>query len=322
MKSSRTGKPKILLIGAGRFGEQHLKALLALEKEGRILFAGVVERNPERRVTIAATYHVPIFDALTPRLLRGVDAVDVVTQPSTHYALVSKLIRKTNVFVEKPVTLIPREALRLAALAGKSNHILAVGHIYRHNGAVTKLRELARESATTPFHIEGLFTDAPAKFPDDCGILFSDLHAFDIFDFLLGKDPRTVTAHIATRTSGYNHEDNAVAVLGYPDNITAAAVLSWTGLPKTRVITISFSDKRIVADLLTQVIEIIYPDRREKIECFRAMPLQAELGSFISALEGGGNNYTDGVTAARIVNIVAHLYRSAARQKTIVYMPL
>ena len=124
-------RPKVLLIGAGRFGKNHLKVLRALESKGRIDLVGVITRSNQNE--------------LTEDLLKSVDAVSIITPIDTHYGLVKRCLKYCHVFVEKPLTRSYKESNALAVVAKENKKILTVGHIFRYHPVSKELKKLEAE---------------------------------------------------------------------------------------------------------------------------------------------------------------------------------
>ncbi len=321
MKSLKINKPKILLVGAGKFGWNHLLAWQKLARRGLVSFIGVVARDANKRKKISAL-KVPVFAELTDDILKTVDTVDIVTPAATHYDLAKQCLLFTNVFLEKPMTLSTHEAKELNKIAAEKKRYLALGHIYRFNGAVQKLKKIMAASPAKPFFIEAAFIDTPSKLPNDCGILFSDLHGFDILDYLLESAPESIYAVGSRSNATERFENNATVLLRYPNQVDAVVKLSWTGVPKSRSMALLFSDKTIVVDLAAQIITIATSRGTKKISCFKIMPLEAELANFVEVLKKKPVVYVDGTVGARIVHLTAEIERSYRENQPILFHSL
>ena len=134
--------PRILLIGLGRFGQQHLKTLKLLENDGLVKIAGVVVRTVKSKDKWAKEFKFPVYCIKDYDLnkLNSVDAVDIVTPSNTHAELAKRFLPHVNVFIEKPIAMDTNEALNLVQLAHESNHILMPGHIFRFHPVVKKMK--------------------------------------------------------------------------------------------------------------------------------------------------------------------------------------
>lgn len=321
MKSSKMNKPKILLVGAGKFGWNHLLVWQKLARRGLVSFVGVVVRDASKRKKITAL-KVPTFGRLTDDILKMVDAVDIVTPAATHYVLAKECLLHTNIFLEKPMTLSVHEAQELNKIAAEKKRYLALGHIYRFNGAVQKLKKILAVSRAKPFFIEAAFIDTPPKLPNDCGILFSDLHGFDILDYLLESAPKSIYAIGSSRNATERFESNATVLFQYPNQVDAVIKLSWTGVPKTRSMTLLFPDKRITVDLAEQTIIIATTRDTKKISCFKVTPLEAELANFVEVIKNKPVVYADGTVGARIVHLTEEIVRSYRENRPILFHSL
>lgn len=268
--------PKILLIGAGRFGKNHLRVLRLFERQGRLVLAGVaVSGTP-----------------LTPALLKSVDAVDIVTPYKTHFSLAKKCLRYTNVFVEKPLAETFAEAKWLSDYAQKQKRILMVGHIYRYHPATEKLKSLLKKFGR-PKSISGSFISPIATYRQVEDPLLEELHFFDVLDYLFGEKPEAIWG------TGPAHIKNVS--LRYPNGVDAHFKIGWQEDKKIRMLNFEMpGGKKIVCDFT----------RRTAIE-----PLERELMTFIDILRGKKVIYPDGEAGVRIVGIAEQAKKSSASEK-------
>lgn len=71
-----------------------------------------------------------------------VEAVIISTPTATHYQIAKDcLLANKNVLVEKPLDYIAKRAKELAELAQAKDKILMVGHIFKFNPAIQKIKE-------------------------------------------------------------------------------------------------------------------------------------------------------------------------------------
>jgi predicted dehydrogenase len=183
---------KVLLIGLGRWGEKHLRVLGELGCE-----LWVADVSPERRALavkagVAEARAVADFRAALPQ----VDAVDIVTPADNHLALASECLRAgKHCFVEKPLTLTVAEGRALADVVRSTPRVLQVGHIFRFHPVTQLLREHIKSGSVGAIrYCTGRF--AGFKRPrHDVGVTQTDgIHYFDLFAYLLEKNPTAVTA--------------------------------------------------------------------------------------------------------------------------------
>jgi len=126
---------RILLIGVGRWGVNHLRVLRSMPIE---LF--VADHHQQRLNSVDIPESHRSTDARS--FFSKIDAAVVVTPAPTHFDTCSELLEMgKDVFVEKPITLTSSEAKRLTELAEKSRLILQVGHIFRFDPASLWMRD-------------------------------------------------------------------------------------------------------------------------------------------------------------------------------------
>src|SRR6266404_6960822 len=200
---------RILLIGLGRWGANHLRILKSMPIE---LF---VAEHDEKRLTSAEipedrrSNHAR---ALFPKI----DAAVVVTPAQTHFEICRDLLEMgKDVFVEKPISLVSNEAKELTKLADKSRLILQVGHIFRFDPASVWMRDaIVRGQFGRLKMLRARFSGFKRPRPDT-GVTFADgIHFIDLFNFLLGTTPRRVHA-VLRDFFGRGMDDESLIVLDY-----------------------------------------------------------------------------------------------------------
>ena len=127
---------KVGIIGVGHFGKNHIRC----HKEGKFKLVGFYDIDKEVSDSVEKEFSIPQF--LTyEALLKEVDMVDVVVPTNVHFEVAKKaILAGKHVFIEKPVTSTPDEALELKKLAIKNNVKIQVGHIERFNPAFTAIK--------------------------------------------------------------------------------------------------------------------------------------------------------------------------------------
>jgi predicted dehydrogenase/glycine/D-amino acid oxidase-like deaminating enzyme len=290
-------RPKILLIGAGRFGLAHLVEWKRLAADGDVDIAGIVVNSEASRKAIEAEHGIPVHHQLDDALVRGVDAVDIVTPSETHGALVRRCLPLANVLVEKPLAMDPAEAGELRKLAVKSGHVLMVGHLFRFHPVVRELKRIVADIAEPPRGIEGVMTN-----PREAGVELKDpnlefLHLFDIVDFLFGFEP---DMNSGRRTACVNHVS-----IRYPGPMNVNLKMGWAGEAKARVLKLLYSDREITANLIDNSIVVAGRDNQVHKTFFPAEPqaLREELRRFLAAIGDRTIAYPDALVGERLVRV-------------------
>ncbi|MFT6658480.1 Gfo/Idh/MocA family protein [Maritalea sp.] len=161
------------------------------------------------------------------------DLVTIATPNSTHFEITKAFLENGfNVLCEKPMTMTLDEAKEIVALQAKTGQICAVNYGYSGYPMVRQMREMVRNGDlgavrsfvaefSHGFHADAADADNPrvrwrydpkqagvsAQFAD-CGI-----HALHLASFVLGQNPKKVSADFAACVPGRELEDDALVAL-------------------------------------------------------------------------------------------------------------
>ncbi len=141
---------RILLIGIGRWGKNHLKALSKIADE---LY--VADLDPALLKT-CEEFSIPANHTTTDYrdFLDRADGIDVVTPANNHLNIARDCFEKRkDLFVEKPIALTSEEAKEMIRMAEEKEVILQVGHIYRYHPATAKIKKVIEEEGWETFNM-------------------------------------------------------------------------------------------------------------------------------------------------------------------------
>src|ERR1051326_6638252 len=142
MRNQMNASTKILLLGIGRWGANHLRVLHSLPIDFYVAELDAKRLESARAMGIDASHLSTNYKDFAGK----VDAAIVVTPAQTHFPLCKEFLNAgKDVFVEKPITLIHQEAKELAELADRTKRILQVGHIFRFDPASQWLRDAIQQ---------------------------------------------------------------------------------------------------------------------------------------------------------------------------------
>ena len=177
------------VIGAGVWGKNHIRIFSEVEDANLVKIADLNEKNMNGmsntfKIKTTTDYKEILNDS-------EIEAVSICTPASTHYKIIKEALESgKHVLVEKPLTLNSKEGEELVELAKNKNKILMVGHIFRFNPGVLRLKEEIKKGTFGKIYFMygsrmGLMTPR-----DDCGVVFDfALHDIDTFCFLLDDQP-------------------------------------------------------------------------------------------------------------------------------------
>jgi predicted dehydrogenase len=323
---------RILLIGLGRWGANHLRVLQSMPIElfvaesdpNRLNLSGV----PQSHRTAQAAPLFPIIDAAV-----------VVTPAQTHFELCRDLlIAGKDVFVEKPITSNSADAKELVQLARRSGLILQVGHIFRFDPASVWMRDAIAEGRFGEIKMLRANFSGFKRPRKDTGVTFADgIHFIDLFRFLLGKSPRRVHAVMSNFLGRENRmDDESLVVLEYDVGRAApvlATIESGYHVPgKMRELTIIGQDSSAVCDYNVAQYKIKTFENRHvasggeikavegamhQLEFPPEEPLRVELAAFVDSIETRQQPLVDGTDGMEAVRVVEAAMESARTGKWI-----
>ena len=317
---------KILLLGLGRWGVNHLRNLNSLPVELFVAEVSDKHLEPARKLGIPAERLTTDYK----KFIGQMDGVVIVTPAQTHFALCREFLEAgKDIFVEKPLTVASEESKQLAELADKHKRILQVGHILRFDPATLWLREAVQNGDFGKVNmIRGHF--GGFKRPrNDGGVMFADgVHFMDLFNFILDALPKSVLAiHHDFMQRGM--DDVSFVSLEYdtPRGRTWATVENDYFIPgKFREVVICGDQMSAVCDYNVAQYKIkTFANRHERagndikategvvkqIETPPEEPLLAELRAFIDSIKTRAKPRADGWAGYESVRILNAALESA-----------
>jgi UDP-2-acetamido-3-amino-2,3-dideoxy-glucuronate N-acetyltransferase len=317
---------KILLIGIGRWGANHLRVLHSLPVELFVSELDGKRLEAARKLGIAESHLTADYRQFAGQ----VDAAVIVTPAQSHFALCREfLLAGKDVFVEKPLTLLPEESRQLAELADKTGRILQVGHIFRFDPATRWLREAVREGKFGRVNILRGHFGGFKRPRNDSGVMFADgIHFVDLFNYILDETPRSVLA-VHHDFMGRGMEDVSLLSLEYE----TAAGRTWATVEndyfypgKFREVIVAGEKCSAVCDYNVAQYKIKLHENRHlregkevkavegvvtQIECPPEEPLLAELRAFVKSAQTREKPLADGWAGYEAVRVLDAAMQSA-----------
>jgi UDP-2-acetamido-3-amino-2,3-dideoxy-glucuronate N-acetyltransferase len=317
---------KILLIGIGRWGANHLRVLHSLPVELFVSELDGKRLEGARKLGIADSHLTTDYKQFAAQA----DAVVIVTPAPSHFGLCREfLLAGKDVFVEKPLTLAPEESRQLAELADKSGRILQVGHIFRFDPAARWLREAVREGKFGRVNILRGHFGGFKRPRNDSGVMFADgIHFVDLFNYILDATPRSALA-IHHDFLGRGLEDVSLLSLEYE----TAAGRTWAAVEndyfypgKFREVIVAGEKCSAVCDFNVAQYKIKVHENRHvregtdfkgvegvvtQIECPPEEPLLAELRAFVRSARTREKPLADGWAGYQAVRVLDAAMQSA-----------
>jgi len=131
----------VLLVGLGRWGEQHLRVLSQL---GATVWVAEVSAARRQWAVGQGIDPARLSDDFRTALPR-VEAVDIVTPADSHRTVAeASLAAGCHCFVEKPLTVSVGDGRAVAAAAVAAGRVVQVGHIFRFHPVTAALAAALR----------------------------------------------------------------------------------------------------------------------------------------------------------------------------------
>ena len=308
---------KILLIGAGTWGKNHLRVLSEL---GQDIYLADTD---EEKIKLCKTNNINAAHFTTDYhdFLQKVDAVDIASPTSTHFKIaVECLHAKRHVLVEKPISENVREANELVKLAEEKALVLMVGHVFIYNPVTDYLNNLIHSGILGKmYYVYGSFSGLKDLRIDSGTTLTYATHYISVLNHLFGQPTRVrgITKKILQR----KFEDVTLAIVEYGD-LFAYFDCSWLNPGKNRHLVMVGSKGSLIADFLNQKIWIDHgrhegdkaiPGPVEPIidEALKwREPLKLELQNFIDCIVTHKQPISNGKNALEVMKAIQHILTS------------
>ncbi len=315
-KLLKTSK-NICVVGAGRWGKNHIRALHDLGALG-----GIVEPREEVLTELLNEYDgVQGYASLNEALANSTFTGFVVATPAeTHHEIASKIISTgKHVLVEKPLALTIEDAEEMVNLADKYAVNLLVGHLLLFHPAIIKIKELI--NGGTIGNLQYIYSNrlnlGQVRTEENVFWSFAP-HDISIFQYFTDSYPEQIKAQGSTFLQNKIH-DSTITQFKYPNNVEGHIFVSWLHPFKEHRLVVIGSEAMITFEdsaegkplkLYSKKIDMEsgIPEKidgqEELIEYEHKMPLTEELKYFIEYLGHHESMITNGKHAVDVIKIL------------------
>lgn len=228
------------LIGASTIASQHMINALRAQPDGAVLW--VISGTATHAAHFAASHNIPqsgtdIASALADL---AVEAVYISSTNEKHFSqAMAAIAAGKHVLCEKPLAMSVDDAATMVAAATKAGVVFATNHHLRCSGSHQTLRDLVQSgrigtvlsvrlhhAVYLPVSLQGWRVNSAAA----GGGVVSDItvHDADVVRFLLGEDPQTIVAQVASSGMAQGVEDSAMSVWTMPSGAMVMTHESFT----------------------------------------------------------------------------------------------
>ncbi len=310
---------KLAVIGCGKWGLNHIKTAYKILSSNLLSVCDLNSSNFFKVKQISEEINTTT-DIENIIKNPNINAVIISTPAETHYELAKKcLLVGKNVLVEKPITLLSKEACDLVNISKEKNVKLMVGHVLLYHPAVLTLKEKITEG--TIGKLQYIYSNRLnlGTIRSEENILWSFApHDISIIQFFTDSKPIWIGAKGAAFIQ-QNIEDTTITYLKYPDNIHAHIFVSWLHpFKEHRVVVIGDEGMLVFEDslkdeklkffkkgfsLVNGSLEKFDSDY-EVIKFPDKAPLEEEQKHFFDCILNNVNPRTDGVHAKEVLEIL------------------
>jgi predicted dehydrogenase len=326
----------VAVIGAGQWGPNLIRNF---HNKHRSEVRWVIDRNAARLAAVAQRFpDVQVGTETSPALVDpAVDAVVVATPNSTHYGLAKMALELgKHVLVEKPMAASVREALDLADHAERLRRVLMVGHVFRYNAGVLRVKELLDAGELGRIYYVSMVRTNLGPIRMDLNAAW-DLasHDISIVNYWLDATPLSASA-VGGSWINAGIEDAVFTTLRYPADVLVNLHVSWLNPRKTRDITVVGETRMLTFDDMELGEPLRIYDKRvtdertpaEYVDSFASFrssvregdiiipkvalrePLQAECDHFLDCIVGGKQPLTNAREAVAVLQVLEAIQRS------------
>ena len=290
------------ILGAGSFGETHIKILKNID-----IFhvQGFYDPDESRSKEIENKFQIKSYKNLD-HLIQKCDAIDIVSATSSHYKMINKVMDyNKHIFVEKPICCLKSETDSLLQKSEKYNKIIQVGHIERYNPTIQK-------DEINSQNIKSIYTKrtGPLNKRNQNTSIVLDLMIHDI-DLIISNISSTLTKIEASKTNLSNISDDYIECnLFFQNGVNANLIASRNvNMKNERTIKIHYDKEILELDLLNKRRKKIKQDDTIQILEYNkeSNPLEDEFISFYKAITNNHKPIVGVKDACAAVNIALQI---------------
>ncbi len=317
--NNKLNKISLAIIGAGRWGKNHVKTANGFLSPKQITVCDFSETAREVVSGINSEINFTTdFDSVINN--KEINAVIIATPAETHFGIAKKAMEAgKNVLVEKPITLVPNEAEELLNLSLKLNLKLMVGHVLLFHPAVLRIKDgIEKGEIGNLQYIYSNRLNLGAIRSEENALWSFAPHDISVIQFLVGDNPTDIEANGGAYVQS-GIEDTTMTFLTYPNNVKAHIFVSWLHpFKEQRMVVIGDEGMYVFEDSLKTeklkfykkgfkkvdgVIEKFDADY-EVIDFESKMPLAEEQAHFYDSIENNITPRTDGKHALEVLKIL------------------
>ncbi len=303
-------KQRIAVIGYGMWGKNIVRNFYNLN-----VLDTVCDLDPETREKIKSLYPgINVISDLQEIINNPeITSVAVVTPSHTHYKIVKTMLEAgKNVYVEKPISTVAKEAKDLMELANQKGLVLMVGHLLLYHPAVNRLKMLVESGELG----EVVYAQSDRLnvnyFKNDRSVMW-DLapHDVSMISYVIGKNPVKVLSAVGCSTDKNVVMDITHICIEFEDGVIGYISDSWITPQKHVTLLVRGTKATAILDDTVQENKLkLYDNFAEgktqdiPLDYLEIEPLKLECQHFIRCCEQGMHARSDGENGYNVTCIL------------------
>ncbi len=309
-------KKKICVIGAGKWGLNHVRTLYKLNALG-----AVIDRDGEALHFVSENYeNCNTYKRLSNDIIKDYDGFIIATDPSSHFELAKPIILCGKpLLIEKPLTLDYDSSKALCDMASENKVNLMVGHLLLFHPAFIKMKNLVNQGKLG--EIQYIYSNRlnMGKFRSNENVFWSFApHDISLFNYFFNEKP------IAINSTGIDIlqkgiHDSSITTFKYKGKKMGHIFVSWLHPFKEHRFIIIGSKGMLHFENSGKGKPLLFYDHKAEfnglipnlksgeiteISYGNEKPLTSELKYFISKLDEGSIEICSGNDGLKVIEIL------------------
>lgn len=309
-------KVKVGVAGGGYWGRKHI---YEYNQAKNVDLRWICDIDAKLLEQHKKDFNIPNITTNFEELLSSdVEAISICTNNENHYKMSKKaLLAGKHVLVEKPLTLDYKTAKDLVETAKEKKLKLAVGHIFRFNNGIEKIKDLIKNDFFGKLYSIRLQWTTVLYPKNPIDVLF-DLcpHTFDIMNYLLDMWPENITCK-ANGSRNKKLYDNAYIISDFKNGIMTHTEVSWILPGKVRELYVLGSKKSASLECLSQQIKIFEDLKVKDLKIDSNNTILDELTHFADSIIKDFEPKNNGEIGLKTIYLIEKAVESNNKGKTI-----
>ena len=217
------------ILGAGRWGQVHIRTLTSLKEEGLVGQLFVCDTDADKLANLPSQVDATFSTWQQMVMQQSLDLVAIVTPPETHCQLSIELMSKgIDVLVEKPLGFSESEAAAVLSCSRRTGQSLSVGFLLRFHSGIQKAKAMVASGVIGALHHIEFTRHSTRKAPAEGDVIEAlGVHAIDTVCSVQGEvEPQRL--HISQlKTNQQNNPIQTTMWLEFPGGIEANISVAW-----------------------------------------------------------------------------------------------